>query len=68
MSVEGMNLLSWAAEWHFVLAALAAGLMGFAIQRGGTCTVAAVEEILSERRARRLLAVLQASLWVAGKG
>jgi toxin CptA len=40
--------------------------MGFAIQRGGTCTVAAVEEVLNTRRAHRLLAMLEASLWVAG--
>lgn len=57
-----MNL-SWATG---LLAVGAAGLMGFAIQRGGTCTVAAVEEILNEHSARRLLAVLEASLWVAG--
>ena len=50
----------------FVLAVLAAGAMGFAIQRGGTCTVAAVEEVLSQRRAHRLAAMLEASLWVAG--
>ncbi|MFL6662206.1 MAG: YeeE/YedE thiosulfate transporter family protein [Rhizobacter sp.] len=40
--------------------------MGFAIQRGGTCTVAAVDEIVSSRRAHRLAAMLEASLWVAG--
>jgi toxin CptA len=49
-----------------LLAALAVGAMGFAIQRGGTCTVAAVDEILTHRRARRLAAMLEASLWVAG--
>ncbi len=49
------------------LAAIACvGAMGFAIQRGGTCTVAAVDEVLNQRRARRLLAMLEASLWVAG--
>ena len=47
-------------------AALCVGAMGFAIQRGGTCTVAAVDELLSSRRAHRLLAMLEASLWVAG--
>ena len=40
--------------------------MGFAIQRGATCTVAAVDEVLTKRRAHRLLAMLEASLWVAG--
>ena len=48
------------------VAALCAGVMGFAIQRGGTCTVAAVDELLSKRRANRLLAMGEASLWVAG--
>ena len=40
--------------------------MGYAIQRGGTCTVAAVDEIVVNRRAHRLAAMLEASLWVAG--
>lgn len=42
------------------------GVMGFAIQRGATCTVAAVDEVLTHRRADRLVAMLEASLWVAG--
>lgn len=49
-----------------ILAALAVSAMGFAIQRGGTCTVAAVDEVLAQRRAHRLAAMLEASLWVAG--
>jgi Sulphur transport len=54
---------SWGAgAW----AALAVAVMGFAIQRGGTCTVAAVDEVLSQRRAHRLAAMLEASLWVIG--
>ncbi|NML15425.1 YeeE/YedE thiosulfate transporter family protein [Azohydromonas caseinilytica] len=44
----------------------AVALMGFAIQRGGTCTVAAVEEILRQRSTRRLRAMGEAALWVAG--
>jgi toxin CptA len=47
-------------------AMLCVGVMGFAIQRGATCTVAAVEEVLTQRRAHRLVAMLEASLWVAG--
>src|SRR5574339_162625 len=47
-------------------AAACAGLMGFAIQRGATCTVAAVDELLTQRKAGRLIAMLEASLWVAG--
>ena len=50
----------------FVVSAICAGLMGFAIQRGATCTVAAVDECLTRRRANRLTAMVEASLWVAG--
>jgi len=49
-----------------LVAALCAGVMGFAIQRGATCTVAAVDEVLNQRKAGRLLAMGEASLWVAG--
>ncbi len=52
------------AVW--LVAMLCVGVMGFAIQRGATCTVAAVDEVLSKRRAHRLAAMLEASLWVAG--
>jgi hypothetical protein len=52
-------------SWVFVLGALAAGVMGFAIQRGATCAVAAVDELVSKRSATRLMAMLEASLWVA---
>lgn len=41
-------------------------LMGYAIQRGGTCTVAALEELVQRRRWTRLRALLEASLWVLG--
>lgn len=50
----------------FVLALACAAVMGLAIQRGATCTVAAVDELLTERRPTRLLAMLEASLWVGG--
>jgi toxin CptA len=49
----------------FAIAAVCAGLMGFAIQRGGTCLVAAVDEVVSKRRASRLIALAEASLLVA---
>jgi uncharacterized membrane protein YedE/YeeE len=49
-----------------VVAVACAGLMGFAIQRGATCTVAAVDEVLTKRKASRLIAMLEASLWVTG--
>jgi len=48
-----------------VAALLCATTMGFAIQRGGTCMVAAVEEVVAQRRASRLIAMLEAGLWVA---
>ena len=47
------------------VSALCAGVMGFAIQRGGTCLVAAVDEVVSKRRASRLIALAEASLLVA---
>lgn len=53
-------LIAWA------LGALCAATMGFAIQRGGTCTVAAVDEWLRLRSARKLAALVEASVWVAG--
>ena len=39
--------------------------MGFAIQRCATCTVAAVDEVVSKRRFNRLTALVEASIWVA---
>ena len=50
----------------FTFAVLCAGVMGYAIQRGATCTVAAVDEIVTQRTCRRLLALLEAAVWVAG--
>ena len=49
-----------------VVAVLCAGVMGYAIQRGATCTVAAVDELVTKRKAHRLMAMAEASLWVAG--
>src|SRR4051812_41327757 len=48
----------------FVFSAICVGLMGFAIQRGATCTVAAVDEWITRRRATRLASMIEASLWV----
>ena len=50
--------------WPFLASTLLAGVMGFAIQRGATCMVAAVDEVVSKRRFGRLGAMLGASLWV----
>lgn len=51
-----------------VLAAalLSAALMGLAIQRGATCMVAAVDEVLTHRRANRAAALAEAAVWVGG--
>ena len=49
----------------FGIAVLCAGLMGYAIQSGATCTVYAVSELIEKRRASRLVALLEAGLWVA---
>ena len=54
------------ASLTFLLAAVSAGLMGYAIQRGATCTVAAIGEIAEQSSARRLIALAEAALWVAG--
>src|SRR5438445_8406810 len=48
-----------------VIASICAALMGFAIQRGGTCLVAAVDEVVSKQRATRLLALAEGSALVA---
>jgi len=52
------------AAFAFAFACVA--LMGYAIQRGATCTVAAVDEALSKRRLNRLAGMGEAALWVAG--
>jgi toxin CptA len=50
----------------FALAAPCAALMGYAIQRGATCTVAAVDEVVTMRRFGRLASLVEASIWVGG--
>lgn len=50
----------------FLAAAVCVGVMGYAIQRGATCTVAAMDEVVTKRTGRRLVSLLEASLWVAG--
>ena len=50
----------------FAVAAVCAGLMGYAIQRGATCTVAAMDEVVRRRGFNRLASMLEASLWVVG--
>jgi toxin CptA len=48
----------------FLIAAVCVALMGYAIQRGGTCMVAAIDEVVSHRKATRILALGEAALWV----
>ena len=57
------------ADIAALLAALCAGVMGYAIQRGATCTVAAVSEIVEQHRATRLRSLLEgvdAIIWEGG--
>jgi toxin CptA len=54
------------ASLGFAVALAGAAAMGFAIQRGATCTVVAVTEIIERRTAWRLAAMGEAALWVAG--
>lgn len=48
----------------FVTTMVLAAIMGFAIQRGATCTVAAVEQVIVERRTQRLQSLLLAAATV----
>ncbi len=54
------------ASIAFLVALVCALVMGFAIQRGATCLVAAVDEILAKGRAHRMAALVEASVWVTG--
>lgn len=60
--MSSIALLSFA----FLIAAVCAAIMGYAIQRGATCMVAAVEEVLTKRSGYRLLGLAEAAVWVAG--
>lgn len=50
----------------FLIAAICAAIMGYAIQRGATCMVAAVDEVLTKGSAWRILGLIEAAAWVAG--
>jgi len=58
-----MNLMIRAAA--FGVAAACTVVMGFAIQRGATCTVAAMSEVVDRRGVKSLVALVEASVWVA---
>ncbi len=47
-----------------IIAAVCAAIMGYAIQRGSTCIVAAVDELITKRRAHRFLSLAEAAAWV----
>jgi uncharacterized membrane protein YedE/YeeE len=48
------------------LAAVLAGILGFAAHRASLCSVRAVEELLTSRRAFMLASFVKTSLWVIG--
>lgn len=47
-----------------IIAAICAAIMGYAIQRGSTCMVAAVDELINKRRANRIMSLAEAAAWV----
>lgn len=49
-----------------LVALTAAAVMGFANQRGGTCAVAAIREVVEKRRFKHVLSLLEAALWAGG--
>jgi hypothetical protein len=53
-------------SFAFLLAAVCAALMGFAIQRGATCTVAAVGDVVHNGKTTKIVALAETALWVAG--
>jgi hypothetical protein len=58
--------MSIAAITAIGIALFSAALMGMAIQRGATCMVAAVDEVITRRRCSRALALAEAAIWVGG--
>jgi Sulphur transport len=54
------------SSFAFLIAAVCAAIMGYAIQRGATCMVAAIDEVLTKRSAWRILGLIEAAVWVAG--
>lgn len=49
-------------------ALLAAAGMGFAIQQGGTCMVSALDHLVRQGSAKKLLALAECSLWTSALG
>jgi Sulphur transport len=50
----------------FAISLLCALVMGYAIQRGATCTVAAVSQLVEQGKWGRFAGLMEAALWVAG--
>lgn len=50
----------------FAISLLCALVMGYAIQRGATCTVAAVSQLVEQGQWGRFVGLMEAALWVAG--
>lgn len=50
----------------FAISLLCALIMGYAIQRGATCTVAAVSQLVDQGKWGRFVGLMEAALWVAG--
>lgn len=65
MSVE---FLAYSQPLAFALALLAAAVMGFSIQQGGTCMVGAIGQLVAERRAGKAIALVECGLWVLALG
>ena len=50
----------------FAIAFLCVLVMGYAIQRGATCTVAAVSQLVEQGKWGRFVGLIEAAIWVAG--
>lgn len=62
------EFLAYTCPLAFALALLAAAAMGFSIQQGGTCMVGAIDQLVSERRAGKAIALIECGLWVLALG
>jgi uncharacterized membrane protein YedE/YeeE len=49
---------------EFLLAIVFSFLMGLVIQRGGTCTVAAINELIHKKTINRIRALIETAIWV----
>lgn len=63
-----VEFLAYSQPLAFALALLAAAVMGFSIQQGGTCMVGAIGQLVAERRAGKAIALIECGLWVLALG